>query len=119
MNKWTPGPWKGDAFEVWSTRSVRINLTTVATPRVAMVDDHNAEDFSAKSTAHLIAAAPELYEALEKLVSEFGGSLEQLDRIGPDLTCADGAFVSATTLEDRREFIEAASAALAKARGEK
>ena len=66
----TPGPWavlKGydGSIEVASSKPVRINLTTAGTVIVSRVCAHDdAEHFSAMANAHLIAAAPELLEAL-------------------------------------------------------
>ena len=68
--KHTPGPWECDmdldetGLEVWAVGSRRINATKVATPLICRVVDHCIDGQSAKATAHLIAAAPELLEAL-------------------------------------------------------
>lgn len=55
----------------------------------------------------------ELEKALEPLVDEFGCSIEQYDRIGPDWTHKDGTEVfEVSTLLDRRELIDRARATL-------
>ena len=103
-NKWTPGPWKVDGNEIWSTNTQRINLVTVATPRVAVVDDHLAESFSVGATARMIAAAPELYEALNTLLAAEIAVGDEPD--------SNLAWSKMHIARDR------ANAALAKARGE-
>jgi len=65
--------------------------------------------------AELAAAAKRLRGILSELVSEFGGTLEQYERNGPDLTCADGEFIAVSAFEDRRGLLEKARAALAAA----
>lgn len=100
--KFTPGPWVAVDEGRGRDRNwcVMVPEESRFGPYIATI--HNTADH-AKANAHLIAAAPELYEALEAVLdlrentSPFGGEL-QADRI------------------DRT--IEAASAALAKARGE-
>lgn len=64
----TPGPWVSDGAEVWADGPRRINCAEAGTPRVCVVDDHQAEDFNAKATARLIAAAPDLLAALEDAI---------------------------------------------------
>lgn len=64
-------------------------------------------------------ASPELVGALSALVDEFGGSLDNYHKLGPDFTFKDGTeVIHASTLVDREPQIEAALAALAQARGE-
>ena len=75
--KWTPGPWSADEFEIRSADRVI------------------CEAFQGEEDATLIAAAPELYEALNNIV----GSM-------------------ALEFGDDCEEVIAARAALAKARGE-
>lgn len=71
-NKHTPGPWHADGLEIWATKAVRFNLTTVGTPMIAAVCAHADMEggFPANANARIIAAAPELLEALERLVTE-------------------------------------------------
>ena len=53
-------------------------------------------------------------EAAKKLTDEFGGSLEMLQRHGPDYTFKSGERVLvASVLEDREEIVEEARSALA------
>lgn len=55
-----PGPWNAEGLEVWAVGSRRINLTSVGTPKIAEVCEHNIEGQSALATARLIAAAPDM-----------------------------------------------------------
>lgn len=82
--KWTPGPWKlyGGTIAWASPTGPRRHIAHMAW-------DVEADEYAAHD-AHLIAAAPELYEALEAALDEDSG-----------LMCADKM-----------------RAALAKARGE-
>jgi len=54
-----------------------------------------------------------LRKALAALVSEFGCTLELYDRNGPSLSCADGEFIHASAIYDRREALGHATNALA------
>ena len=89
--KHTPGPWGGNGGPMVYTRGANF---------IGMV---HYDDEVAKANTRLIAAAPELLEALEAVMaledntSPFGGELQQ-DRI--------------------ERTIEAARAAIAKAKGE-
>ena len=56
MSGFTKGPWAVQGSEVWATHGIRFNLTTVGTP--------------------LIAAAPELYEALLTLERDLREHIE-------------------------------------------
>lgn len=69
-NKHTPGPWHADGLEIWATKAVRFNLTTVGTPMIAAVCAHADMEggFPANANARLIAAAPELLEALQNML---------------------------------------------------
>ena len=69
-NKHTPGPWHADGLEIWATKAVRFNLTTVGTPMIAAVWAHaDMEGGSpANANARLIAAAPELLGALQNMM---------------------------------------------------
>lgn len=76
MNKHTPGPWRHEGSEVWATRAMRINNISAGTPMIATVCKHeDAEQFDYDANARLIAAAPELLEALQLMIDkyEFGG----------------------------------------------
>ena len=60
------------------------------------------------------AEGPGLRNALERLVEEFHGSIEQYDKIGPDFTRKDGTeLFHASVLLDRRDLLDEASAILA------
>ena len=74
--KHTPGPWvilKGydGTVEVSASRPYRINNISAGTPLICDVYQHPKFDgFSSQANANLIAAAPELLEALE-LISRY------------------------------------------------
>lgn len=101
MTHHTPGPW-----------TVQPNSRTVG--RGAWIHDETGNnvalacgtsDENANANAHLIAAAPELYEALEKIVIDEENRRKSLRTNSP-----------AAQFSDKR--LAAARAALAKARGE-
>jgi hypothetical protein len=58
----TPGPWKADGLEVCGDGQ------TVAVAEVIRRDHFESGFSEAKTNAHLIAAAPDMFEALEALV---------------------------------------------------
>lgn len=90
--KWTPGDWYIDGYR--ETRDGGyVEVKSEKFHWVCSVTDYS--DGTAKPNAHLIAAAPDLYEALEALVRDYD--------IGE--------------MTDTPE-LDAANAALAKARGE-
>ena len=58
--KWTPGPWHAsDAASIWNSDR---------TDEIADAWDHGRGARATQANAHLIAAAPDLYEALEAAV---------------------------------------------------
>ena len=71
-NKHTPGPWRYEGAEVWATAPMRFNLTTAGTPMIATLCKHEDADgrFPVEANARLIAAAPELLEALEYAIKQ-------------------------------------------------
>ena len=101
--KWTPGPWKVYADdEVYSTtaKSAEDYPITVVPDSECGRDDYGvnmANRQQSRANAHLIAAAPELYEMLDMLMDASG--------------LGDSAQLLA---EERENIIEL----LAKARGE-
>lgn len=90
MSEWTPGPW-----EAVNERDV-----DTADGKCIAIMGVGVDEFEAN--AHLIAAAPDLYEALEKILRECGD--EMSDGYLANFVHSDKASV--------------ARAALAKARGE-
>lgn len=70
--KWTPGPWEV-ATEVFKTeQSNLVNWHWVGPAyswetRICRVVEYSNEEEMQKANAHLIAAAPDLYEALESM----------------------------------------------------
>lgn len=69
MKAHTPGPWEVQGSEVWATRAIRFNLTTAGTPLIARVCEHKDAEggFPYEANARLIASAPELLEALQRI----------------------------------------------------
>ena len=101
MSKHTPGPW---AFKQHGGR-IRIitadqGLTVAYTP-----EEQRADGWSSQANARLIAAAPEMYEALQNIVANH--------QVMPDQTMNNTTDVAHVPLDD----IEAARAALKKAEG--
>jgi hypothetical protein len=123
----TPGPWTvapndGGPFTLVRAGDQmtgrRIADTFCSHARQKSPETYLAGIRENEANARLIAAAPDLLEALRCLVDEFGGSIEQYHKIGPDFTHKDGTeTLFASTLLDREELIERARAAIAKAEG--
>lgn len=82
MSKHTPGPWVLDG-EAW--------VVTVATKRYITCEGRNAEE--AEANARLIAAAPEMLEALQEAYRVL--SLRNLDCDVKALTIARAALTKA------------------------
>ena len=109
IGKWEPGPW-----EVFKNDS----LTHVVGPRLCRKGNSSGDiklchrwvlgawkyDKQAHANMHLIAAAPELYEALNGLLKVFVEDLAECGYDEDDIADHD--------------LVKAARAALAKARGE-
>jgi hypothetical protein len=97
MSKHTPGPWQTDQAEHDAPyQDIRIHAGKGSICCV-WIDDAPLHDYNAeqRANARLIAAAPELLEALKRLMSE------------------------TTTMQDALEAAQQARAAIAKAEGEK
>lgn len=92
--KFTPGPWRIDGPDCFGDFNILHDGDSLAV--AAVVSNMRYADEIA-GNAHLIAAAPELYAALADMT-------ELLERVGDSRKDAP--------------FIDAANAALAKARGE-
>jgi hypothetical protein len=96
MSKHTPGPWHLDFDE--AIESTYVSISAAKHKSLAEVVWRFATEEQSpnlEANAHLIAAAPELLEALERLVANLN----------------EGDFISNTRIDEAR-------AALAKAKGE-
>lgn len=105
--RWTPGPWCVEAqnASVWTEDGMLQVAHCLSVPGVGMVWDRD----ELHANARLIAAAPELYAALEWITHvACGVSKAGPDEVG-DARLRPGEYEAA---------IAAAIAALAKARGE-
>lgn len=97
--KWTPGPWRVSTIGLMNDGSLPVSSDQGQIARVSAQADfprgqgHNSECAERDANAHLIAAAPDLYAALDALID------------GRNWTMSTEKFL-------------AARAALAKARGE-
>jgi hypothetical protein len=103
---YTKGPWevsKATGFSIWASQSRQIATCAV---KVCRQDEKDCRD-----NARLIAAAPELLEALQKLVNECKGiiSLE-----GPEIR----GLISNTNFAVWELRVKEAEAAIAKVKGE-
>ena len=103
--KFTPGPW---SINEWPQAISDIAIGAVGTPLIAKVPLRDVSINEQKANAHLIAAAPELYEALEK-IRHWGESQHKAQSKGGHATF---------DMMMLREQIDTAKAALEKARGE-
>lgn len=109
MSKHTPGPW----YAFWNENFWQINTSSDEFQNMAVGDvcesseiydkNHKPHDHS-EANAKLIAAAPDLLEALEGL----------LDRYTSLVSCGDCGYWNAEVEEE----VIASRAAIAKARGE-
>jgi len=105
--KWTPGPWEtAKPSKVWQVNADTGNAApTKRWAGIALVVERKDRGSSlydsaeAEANARMIAAAPELYEALEDLVRQVVRQVEEAER---------GTFI----------VVGDALAALAKARGQ-
>lgn len=108
MTQHTPGPWIADNNEGFSSWSIWSRMTPtghgIPGPQVASVHGDSAES---DADAQLIAAAPELLEALQ-------GALKALDAIGDEMTVGERYTNAGQYLLDA---LMPARAAIAKATG--
>ncbi len=100
--KWTPGPWLVDAEYPDDVRSIHFGLVAQA----YVVPVHRGGGEMRKSNAQLVAAAPDLYAALE-------GMREAMRSLGISHNEA-----AEPMMMDAMMACDAADAALSKARGE-
>ena len=101
--KFTPGPWSLDNNDVRDEAQAVLRDATGCIVADAFTMDRTGE---CEANAHLIAAAPELYEALEDCMT----ALEPYDDAKPRDWKSDR--------ENLRRVYQSARFALAKARGE-
>lgn len=78
---WTPGPWRvrGIGPAVLGVVAGEVDSGNPAAAAVAYVEGGQHE----YANAHLIAAAPELYEALRGLADSIQGAWPSLTHLGP------------------------------------
>lgn len=94
--KWTPGPWEAVERGAYSDFGGHSRVVVGDDMRIAVV--HHSNDIRDDANANLIASAPDMYEALEKI------------RAGDSFNCSPHQrFMAAQGLAER---------VLAKARGE-
>lgn len=91
IENWTKGPWNVNGDKIESTIGA-------CRARIAIIDDGAGTNPTAN--AHLISAAPEMYEALERIY----GRLLMSDRDGEcRITEEDGAMADAALRKARGE----------------
>lgn len=71
---YTKGPWTISGSSIWNTETRRAIYASGCKPI-------NERDEEGQANAHLIAAAPDLLEALECMLRGYGGTLARLDAI--------------------------------------
>lgn len=100
--KFTPGSWCVEvgfdgSIAVLATRPFRINTITAGTPIICNVFKHaDAEHFNGAANGRLIAAAPELLEALQSMEMALIGYVHQNDVTTNALTKCRAAIAKAT-----------------------
>lgn len=100
MSKYTPGPWEAEFGETYNVRDAgggRLAMLTNLKGAYGMGGRRNGDEVAAN--ARLIAAAPDLLEALQGLLAK---------------CAADGWWLKADVIRE----MDATSAAIAKATGE-
>lgn len=100
--KWMPGPWEIDEENTCLSVRVSGNIKPGARWRVATVGSvgRSKSDEQNMATAHLIAAAPDLYKSLERIY----GKLLMSDRDGDArITEEDGAMAESALKKARGE----------------
>lgn len=106
--KHTAGPWKA------STRAMLQSIAVWQDDRcVATVNVYNNDELTAAENARLIAAAPELLEALNAILNAEADSIH----VGYDSGPGGGNYVYADALRLDNECFAKARAAIAKATG--
>ena len=106
MSGHTKGPWTivDDSGNIYGQRRF-ICSANGSNTKASMLDEvHNAENWA---NAHLIAAAPDMYEALKHLQNEFRGCISAFDI----------EIRAATNVDCILHQLEKAAAAIAKAEG--
>jgi hypothetical protein len=75
--KFTPGPWKWELSPSWKTEPDKETAIYIKTRRekiialLANVDDQNFHGAESLANANLIAAAPDMYKALERACDKY------------------------------------------------
>jgi len=99
MNKHTPGPWKQGKSGGISWYNIYANNETVRVARVfdpSPAPNHKAEGFEIEeANARLIAAAPELLEALEEIATQAGGTFHNNPELAKGVLQARAAIAKA------------------------
>lgn len=97
--KFTPGPWEvhGEVeHNISRTTSVYICRSDEPWPNGQLAMVNTADGFGSQvANANLIAAAPELYEALEAIAAMLGGYAGQPNLSGDIFKIADAALAKA------------------------
>lgn len=76
--KFTPGPW---SVNNWPQGDAEIRIGAAGTPRIATFHLRHVSIVQQRANAHLAAAAPELYTALQKIDANAAESVEWIRRV--------------------------------------
>ena len=83
-NKYTPGPWAAHALPITNTFEVKAPNANMGERHVCCTDSLNVSDETKIANARLIAAAPELLDALEELYSITYGKHKDNDQVSEE-----------------------------------
>ena len=82
MDKYTKGPW---SINRWPHSSADMSVGAVGTPKVAIIPLRDVSIKEQEANAYLIAAAPDLLVALERVIEEYADLPPKvLEEIAPD-----------------------------------
>ena len=94
MSEWTPGPWDAEKLSRVARENERPWVGRLSEHRYAALSCGETQA-EATANAHLIAAAPDLYEALERMVATYADMQDGNGEPCPDVIAARTAIAKA------------------------